>query len=398
MTEHIEDLVFNNGFAGAEAALEYIEQLVNMLSIGSGEKEAVVSTKWDGAPAIVCGIDPADGKFFVGTKAVFSKDAKLAKTQGQCKKLYGDRPDLHSKMSLALKVLPKLGIGGVLQGDFMFDRAAIEKAEIDGEKMIEFTPNTITYAVKEDSQLGQQMLRAKLGIIFHTAYEGAELENMNAVFGADVSSLNKTKEIWFDDAVFKDLTGVASLTPAELKRINNRIKGVEGTMSKITPSKFDVVIANKEFSKFVKPFINHMVRDGKLVGNPIEFLQGFLEFYKEKMQVEIDKIIDEKGEDNVGVKNRLSKIAKKEEFLEDHSNALLGVLAVYKRLVEIKLIVIEKLHQVEGLHTFIKDGDNYKVTNPEGFVAIGHHGGAIKLVDRLEFSKQNFNAYRSWKK
>jgi hypothetical protein len=45
---------------------------------------------------------------------------------------------------------------------------------------------------------------------------------------------------------------------------------------------------------------------------------------------------------------------------------------------------------VEGIGTFQKTGDGYRVTAPEGFVAIGHDGGAIKLVDRLEFSRTNF--------
>ena len=170
-------------------------------------------------------------------------------------------------------------------------------------------------------------------------------------------------------------------------------------MTKIRPEKFDIVIQNKEFTKFVKPFINKLVRDGKLVGDPIAFLKDFLEFYKGKMTAEIDKLKLGKEEepDSKAVLNRVAKIKSKEDFLEDNAMALLGVLAVYKRLVEIKLLIIDKLHEVEGLGTFIKDGEGYKVTNPEGFVAVGHHGGAIKLVDRLEFSKQNFNAVNAWK-
>lgn len=395
--EHLEDLVFNQGYEGAEAALVYIEQLVGMLNEGSGEV-AKITTKWDGAPAIICGIDPADGRFFVGTKSVFAKtEPKLVKTKRDLDKWYKEQPGLYEKLLISLKVLPKLGIGNVLQGDFMFDRDSIETADIDGKKMIEFTPNTITYAVPADSDLATRMLRAKMGIVFHTAYDGVSIEEMTASFGVDVSGLNQSKEVWFDDATYKDLTGLASLTPAEQRKIKNTIAAIGSTMRKIKPAKFNVVIENKEFSKFVKPFINQMVRDGKLVANPIVFLNEFLEFYKGKMQTEIDKIAAEKGEDNVGVANRLAKIKSKEEFLEDHSNALLGVLAIYKRLVELKLMIIEKLHQVEGLATFIKDGDQYKVTNPEGFVAVGHHGGAIKLVDRLEFSQQNFNAVNAWK-
>ena len=46
----------------------------------------------------------------------------------------------------------------------------------------------------------------------------------------------------------------------------------------------------------------------------------------------------------------------------------------------------------------LKTDDGYKVTNPEGFVAFGMEGGAVKLNDRLEFNKANFNQAKSWSK
>ena len=35
--------------------------------------QGTLSVKMDGAPAIVWGVNPASGKFFVGTKSVFNK-------------------------------------------------------------------------------------------------------------------------------------------------------------------------------------------------------------------------------------------------------------------------------------------------------------------------------------
>ena len=46
--------------------------------------------------------------------------------------------------------------------------------------------------------------------------------------------------------------------------------------------------------------------------------------------------------------------------------------------------------------SFIKTSDGYKVTAPEGFVAIDHVGKALKLVDRMEFSRANFTVAKSW--
>ena len=96
---------------------------------------------------------------------------------------------------------------------------------------------------------------------------------------------------------------------------------------------------------------------------------------------------------------RLAKIAEQEKFISDNSNTLLGIMAIYKRVIELKLAIVKKLQQVESLvGTFIKTESGYQVMNPEGFVAIGHDGGAVKLVDRLEFSRQNFAGKADWKR
>jgi hypothetical protein len=78
--EHLEDLVYNEGYLGAQKALNYMEGLRRMFAQGEGQP-VKVTVKWDGAPAIICGTDPLDGKFFVGTKSVFSKnEPKLCKS------------------------------------------------------------------------------------------------------------------------------------------------------------------------------------------------------------------------------------------------------------------------------------------------------------------------------
>ena len=46
---------------------------------------------------------------------------------------------------------------------------------------------------------------------------------------------------------------------------------------------------------------------------------------------------------------------------------------------------------------FLRTKNGYRVTNPEGYVAI-KKGNAVKLVDRLEFSRANFTAAKDWVK
>ena len=70
--EHIEDEILNFGISGGRSAINFLRSLRDMLT-GSASRSVDVTVKWDGAPAIFCGTDPEDGRFFVGTKGVFSK-------------------------------------------------------------------------------------------------------------------------------------------------------------------------------------------------------------------------------------------------------------------------------------------------------------------------------------
>lgn len=404
---HVEDLIYSEGYIGAQKALNYMEGVRRMFAQGEGEPTRI-SVKWDGAPAIICGTDPADGKFFVGTKSVFSKnEPKLCKSLKDIRKFYGEQEGLAKKLAVALKYLSKLGIGNVLQGDLMFTAEDLTTAIIEGQEYYIFTPNTITYAVPVDSTLGDRIAAAKIGIVFHTAYEGSTVADMQASFGASVAGLTPTNSVWFDDAFYKDLTGRASLTPAEDAKIKNTLLAAATTFRKIDEKDFNRIIftgrTNKdgdeeytEFANYIKPFVNNMVRGGEQVGNPTAFLKNFLTFYNGKQEAEIAKL--KGGPDSAAAQARIQKIKEKEKFMADNSNTLLGILAIYKRIIEAKVMLLKKIQQVENIGTFIKTDDGYRVTAPEGFVAIGHDGGAVKLVDRIEFSRQNFAATKPWKK
>ena len=382
--EHLEDLVFNAGYAGAMAALDYIESLRHMLAEGTGTTTKL-TVKWDGSPAIICGIDPADGKFFVGTKSVFAKaEPKVCKTTRDVEKFYSEQPELVDILTSALQHLKKLGIGGVVQGDLLFKEGWVKQTVIGEEDCYVFTPNTITYAVPVNSEIGARIARAKLGIIFHTSYEGDSLAEMKASFLVNVQKFQQTNDVWFDDATYKDYTGLASLTPEENRKITTLMSSTYKTMEKIGQQRFDIILDNKEFARNIKPFINKMVRSGAQVTDPTAFLKDFMTHYHEVMTKDIDVITSRAAQ------NRLAKIKEKEQWVADNANNLVGIMATYKRMVEMKHMLLHKLQQVEGISTFQKTGDGYKVTTPEGFVAIGHDGGAVKLVDRLSFSRTNF--------
>ena len=80
--EHLEDEIINYGVEGGRAAINFLRSLRDMLAGGS-RSSINMTIKWDGAPALFCGIDPEDDKFFVAKKSVFNVNPKLYKTNGE---------------------------------------------------------------------------------------------------------------------------------------------------------------------------------------------------------------------------------------------------------------------------------------------------------------------------
>ena len=227
--EHLEDEIINNGYEGGLNAVEFLKSLRNMLT-GSSRRKLNVSVKWDGAPAVFCGINPENGRFFVGSKSVFNVNPKINYTQADIRKNHAG--GLVDKLSVCLKELPKLGIRGVVQGDLLFTPADIKKVSIRGEDAIAFTPNTITYAVPENTDLAKRILRAKLGIIFHTTYNGRKMANLKASFGVNVNRFAKTPSVFYDDASYKDTSGVSTFSSAESDRYDALLRMANGSLQR----------------------------------------------------------------------------------------------------------------------------------------------------------------------
>jgi hypothetical protein len=390
--EHIEDLIFLQGAEGAKSALQYINSVRDMLEEG-GTVGKGVTVKWDGAPAIVTGIDPQDGKFFVAKKGAFNVSPKLYKSNQD---IDSDitKEGLNAKMKIALAELGKLGIQGVVQGDMMYTKGDLQEAEIDGKDSIVFQPNTITYAVPKDSELGKRIAQSQMGIVFHTTYTGDNISDMTASFGVDISGYNKPSSVWFDDATYKDLSGQASLTPAENKAI---LSGLNATASAMKSANFDAV-NNNDYKQLFMQYVNARIRRGdQQIADPNSFAQDFAKWYNDYVQKDISKLRNQDPE-APAVKKRLDKINAQNKFVNDNMEGIAGALAVYKDIIALKNMLINKLNNVDSIKSLLKTDTGYKVVNPEGFVAIGTESGAVKLVDRMEFSKNNFSAIKNWSK
>ena len=395
--EHLEDEILNFGVDGGRAALNFLRSLRNMLAGGS-RSSVNMTVKWDGAPAIFAGIDPADGKFFVAKKSVFNVSPKLYKTEAEINAdLSGT---LNSKFKVALKEFSKLGIKGVLQGDLMFTDD-VETSTIDGNKYLTFQPNTIVYAIPDNSELAKTIKKAKVGIVWHTTYTGDALQDMKASFGANISSLNKPSSVWMDDATYKDASGRATFTETETEKITAVLSQVGTTFRKIHSGQLNSFLKLQEsmtgsiVGASLKTYNNSRVRAGEKITNPMSHAKGYEAWVWDSIQKQIDKAKSEKGKDKYrNIQKEYVREVKK------YTRNLIQIITFQNLLVDAKMQIVQKLNSVKGLtDTFVKTKNGFKVTNPEGYVAIDRvSGGAVKLVDRMEFSFNNFTAIKAWDK
>ena len=385
--EHVEEEALNRGKEGAEYALNQMMLFADMLK-GRTNKKLRVSVKWDGAPAIVCGIDPESKKFFVGAKGVFAKTPKLGFSHEDIDRHYGESGAL-PKLHLAFDYLSKLGITGVLQGDFMFDESSRREETIDGEAMYTFKPQLITYAVPVDSDIGKRIGQAKFGIIFHTNYVGTTLADSKANYEVDLSKLKRSSDVCFDDAFFKDVSGSVLMTKEETAQAKQDLADAMGAYKAVPNAVWEAMKSNEDFITNFKIWINTNIKQGKLAGDPGEFLNGFIDWYKQRVEGEIAKLKNQDPE-KPAVKNRLAKIQNNMNFINANRKGLSGIIEFMKEITNLKKLFINKLNNIESIAHFYKTADGYEAGSPEGYVAIDHVGGAVKIVDRLEFSRRNF--------
>ena len=391
--EHIEDEVLNRGVAGTRDAINFLQALRDMLA-GHAESKVNVTTKWDGAPAVFCGINPENGKFFVGTKGVFAKNAKLNYTD---KDIDNNHPaeGLNKKLKVALRYLPKLGIKGVLQGDMMFTKGDLKDDTIDGDNYVTFQPNTIVYAVPVDSKLSQMMRAAQIGVVFHTSYTGKALEDMKASFNIDINNLATTKDVWFRDASFVDASGTATFTEQETKQITNILSDIGNLFRGINPVALNRIATTETIRTQIKTFNNSKVRAGQVIGDTFKHVRELTRSIEDKLNKEIlSAKLDKTKQKRIAEKSELMR------FYRNNAPELKKIFDIQNGLVEAKSMVIKKLQQIRQVTgTFLKTDNGFKITNAEGFVAVDKlKGNAVKLVDRLEFSQANFNAQKAWDK
>tara|TARA_B100001113_G_C21101852_1_gene619115 strand:- start:401 stop:1603 length:1203 start_codon:yes stop_codon:yes gene_type:complete len=392
--EHLEDEIINYGISGGRASINFLRELRDMMK-GNASGRVNMTVKWDGAPAIWCGPHPETGKFFVAKKSLFTK-AQLHYTSV---KEINDSPDLNgtlkTKFTEAFNAFSKVGMKEILQGDLMFTSGEKKNMKMDGKEYITFQPNTIMYAVQKDSKLGKQIDSATLGVVWHTTYKGSTIDGLSASFGAKLPPASS--KVWQDDATYKDTTGYGNMTAKETLALTQALTKTGQSFHGITAKdlkKFNdvqqVLNSKGAAGASYKTYTNTLIRSGKWNPNGRDYLTHVETYWKDKIvaKVKMEKTKKIKREIGENVMRDLRSISKMVDNLAKFQG----------HLIDSKKLIITALNRVKSIGTFVKTDNGFKVVNPEGYVAIDNTGSAVKLVDRMEFSQNNFNAAKAWDK
>ena len=388
--EHLEDEMLNYGVDGCKAAVSFLKELRKML--GNQESSGFMQTKWDGAPSIICGTNPMNGLFFVGTKSVFAKtNPKLCYTHEDVDAFY--EGDLAVKLKTSLDYFSGLGIDGVVQGDLLYTESDLKTESINGERLYTFRPNTITYAIPTDHPIGVAAKRAKIGVVFHTHYTGSYVPEMQAAAGAKVDGNSDVLVVKNDTPMHR-----VGFSRAEMQKFDNYISKIE-RMCQICGDFLDELVdmsgstgdAKFHISTYLKQFFNSEIKNARSIGNVDEAMYDMLNFYGAKMEKELAKI---KTVPNLTKKRNL--VYNSQNYVVDNVYKFKSMLALYKELQAVKQMVIDKLDHLEEFRTFVQTDKGYKVTTPEGYV-LHKDGSMIKFVNRLEFAYNNFTLQKQWR-
>ena len=345
--EHPEDMIFDYGSKGALTALTKLQQLP--------DQAKDITIKWDGKPAIIFGRDP-QGKFVLTDKSGFTAKGYqgMARSPEELEQIMQQRGGERTELVNIYKLLwPRLeaqtpsNMKGYVQGDLLY---VGKPKEVSGNYT--FTPNTVTYSIDKDSDIGQDIAQSSAGVAIHTYKR--DQEDAGVPF-SDIDQLGK------GDVLF---VSPKMTTTIELDLPIKEIRQIEQTVRK-NSQKIDAIFNPQTLREYqlanlpalMKQYANFKVREG----NFENMAQGFVNFTKTKVSE--------------------PKQQRIEQVVAENQQAVTAVFAIFRMIAAIKTRMVRELdREGSGIRATI-DGE----PGHEGYVASG-----IKLVDRLRFSKSNF--------
>lgn len=392
--EHIDDLIIHQQKNGALRTMQFLSRIANAME-GKTDEQLITTNKIDGAPAIVTGLIPSGeqnaGQFFIGTKSALRPNGKRYTKYNISQVGSENGPGLAEKLQQGYQYLSQLPFDGVYQGDFLFSSGDKKQATIEGKPYIIFKPNVITYAVKKDSTVGQEVAAAKIGIVFHTMYNGNTFADLHATYNPDLSKFHGNADVWIKSNRLEPSKEMVS--PQDAQIVKEKVLRAQQILSTIEPHTFDLLARDNKLREFIKMHINSKVRQGQLVDNVEQHLDDLSAFIGTRYELEQQKYKTAAKQQQVA-----AKAAMYHELIPQIRNELIKVFSFFNLVNSAKAAILKNLKSVGGLESFYDEGGQYRKTSGEGIVlADGKTNDVVKIVDRLDFSRINFNAAKEWK-
>jgi hypothetical protein len=370
--DHAEDIIFWEGSRGAARAIESLKSLES-----GAHKDLTI--KWDGSPAVIFGRDE-EGNFVFTDKSGFSAkgyDGK-AKSSKQLKQMLMNRPgykkdpkgygafiaDMADVYDEFEKALSK-DFRGYLKGDMLY----FNKPQLENDSFI-FTPNIVTYTVKANSDIGQQIKQSKAGIVIHRLVD--EDGNERPLEGAEAETLIRGNEV----LVLPPVTAQQppSIDDSEITELKAMVSKSAGAIDTILND--ETLRANKltDLPKIFYAYLNSKVDTG--LG---ELAKGFMPWLSQ---------------------SKVSK-AKQQKIAELINNNVNGFNAIWQIVTGIMRVKDDIIKQLETQQSDVSAsiGPHGPVRSDahgeggEGYV-LAHPEGDIKLVSREYFTKANRSVER----
>lgn len=379
---HLEDLLITNRYDGFTTIKQVLYDFSNHLTSDSNDIDYGVTVKIDGAPAMVFGTDPSNGKFFVGTKSVFNKNTPIINYSIEDIKK-NHEGSLSIKLINAYNQLKDITpVNRVYQGDFLFSIGDVSMKTICDIRYSTFHPNTIMYAVEHATLLGQAIhSQYTFCIAVHTEYIGNSLESVVPTFGVDISDFATSESVLLLDVDYKLFTGAGNFTKAESGVYNRYLSNITNTI--LTSEVYDFLNAN---SKILMRYINYNIRDG-IDFDPVRLYDMFVSWLELETNKKATKLKTEVAKDRA----LLAHISIIDD-IPGGDKTWMRFFKLYSEIHLAKNMIIHKLSDMSHYKTFVMKTDgSIEATSHEGFVGVHGDFAGVKLVDRFEFSKNNFS-------
>ena len=211
---------------------------------------------------------------------------------------------------------------------------------------------------------------------------------MNASFGVTTAAFKTVRSVWQKSANLPDISGMATLSKKDTDEITKHISNAGKLFQKIRGTTLNDVAANTDINLYINTFRNTKVRSQEETTDSSAYVDELISWISLRYDTEKERLKSDAGKD----RKEQAKLDALEFFSDDNKDNLISMFDMQNELVMAKIKLLTHLDSMDSINTFIKTKDGFRVTGAEGYVAIDHlTNGAVKIVDRMEFSYNNFS-------